>query len=200
MAYRFINKQNLEISLEEGELGESYGYNMRTYNGTFDQLKYVLELLQNNPFSRRIIINLWNPSSLKKTALPPCLMFYQFYVRNENNTTYLDCQCMNRSSDILVAGDWNIATASLFTYILAKYAKMPPGKLIWITGDTHIYLNNKIAAQQLLSRRKMVQQFPLLLINKEINTLSDILNLEYADITLLGYNSVKPQIKMNMNA
>ena len=76
-------------------MGETYGFNFRHYGAQyesckenyedhgFDQLKYVLDLIKNNPESRRIIIDLWN-STLRNAALPPCLCKYQFYVDTEN--------------------------------------------------------------------------------------------------------------------
>jgi thymidylate synthase len=198
----FINKQNLDISILEGDIGESYGHNMRMFTGTdnkpYDQLENVLYLLKNNPNSRRIIICLWNPAGVKRAALPPCLCWYQFFVRKINNIQFLDCQAMNRSSDILVAGGWNIATASLLTYILAKATNMIPGKLSWVYGDAHIYLNNINSAKELVKRTPV--EYPKLFIKKNINSISDIVNLTFEDLLLLNYNPVKPQIKMMMNA
>ena len=193
----FIDKQNLDVQLEAGNLGESYGHNMRNYAGC-DQLAGALNLLKSNPTSRRIIINLWNSASVKRSALPPCLCWYQFYVREINNEIYLDCQAMNRSSDIVVAGGWNVTTAAMLVYILAAACGYKPGKLIWITGDTHIYTNNVNAAKQLMERVPVT--YPKLFITKNISTLADILELEYADLTLIGYRPVKPQIQMQMNA
>ena len=196
----FIFKQNLDIDLKENDIGRSYGYNMRTYSEfePYDQLENALNLLKNNPSSRRIIINLWNPANVKKSALPPCLCWYQFFVRKTNNgSTYLDCQAMNRSSDIVVAGGWNIATAALLTYILAQFCGYNPGTLIWITGDTHIYLNNINAAEMLVSREPAI--FPKLFINKKLNSLEDILDIQISDIQLINY-SPGPKIKFEMNA
>ncbi len=194
----FIARQNLVIDLPAGDIGRSYGYNMRIYDETnpCDQLVDVLNLLKNNPDSRRIIINLWNPCNVNKSALPPCLCWYQFFVRTASDHTYLDCQAMNRSSDIVVAGGWNIATAALMTYILAQCCGYKPGKLIWLTGDTHIYLNNIEAADMLMSRTTNV--FPKLYINKKLNTPDDILALQYADIRLVNYHPGS-KIKMKMN-
>lgn len=196
----FILQQNLDIELEEGDIGKSYGYNMRIYSDEkkYDQLQNVINLLKNNPESRRIIINLWNPSNIKQSALPPCLCWYQFFVRKTDIDIYLDCQAMNRSSDIVVAGGWNITTAALLTYILAKLCNYKPGTLIWLTGDTHIYLNNCNAAEQLILRTPNI--FPKLFINKNIENIEDILNLQYNDIQLINYMPLSPQIKLNMNA
>lgn len=198
----FIDKQNLEIPLMAGDIGESYGHNMRHFTGAdnreFDQLANVLYLLQNNPTSRRIIICLWNSAGVKRAALPPCLCWYQFFVRKVGDTTWLDCQAMNRSSDILVAGNWNVSTAALLTYILAAATGMKPGILSWVFGDAHIYMNNLDAARQLIQRSP--KSYPSLIITKPLATLADIENLQYSDLKLFNYDPIKPQIKMAMNA
>jgi thymidylate synthase len=104
---------------------------------------------------------------------------------------------MNRSSDILVAGGWNVATASLFTYLIAKLTDLIPGKLYWITGDVHIYLNNIEPAKQVIERLPM--PFPKLNIKKNYTTLNEMLELKYEDLELINYNPNKPQIKVQMN-
>ena len=92
-------------------MGETYGFNMRHYGGTykdcqtiynkdngFDQLEYVIDLIKNDPHSRRILINLWNPKTTCNAALPSCLHQYQFYVNTENKTLHV--QIYLRSSDV----------------------------------------------------------------------------------------------------
>lgn len=203
----FINKQKLDINLAAGCIGESYGHNMRNYGADitkpestgYDQLAYVIDLLKNNPTSRRIIINLWNVASVKRSALPPCLCLYQFYVRTTNTSLkYLDCLAYNRSSDIVVAGGWNVATAALLVYILAAACDYKPGKLMWMAGDTHIYNNNIDAAYKLIERTP--KNYPKLFITKKISTLDDILNMEFSDLKLINYTPNKPQINLCMNA
>jgi thymidylate synthase len=190
----FIKKQNLDIYLEEGDIGLSYGFNMRKFSEeNYDQLANVIFLLKNHPDSRRIIINLWNPVNVKKSALPPCLCWYQFFVRGN----YLDCLAMNRSSDIAIAGGWNIATASLLVYMLSSLCGYSPGRLTWIAGDTHIY-NNNIATAKLYSDRSPMP-FPKLFIKKKLNTLEDMLALEFSDVKLMCYHGAKA-LKFLMNA
>lgn len=193
----FIQKQQLNIHLDTGDIGESYGYNMRRYNDSYDQLDATIKLLKQNPDSRRIIINLWNPAAIKRAALPPCLCWYQFFVRKESNFTYLDCQAMNRSSDIAVAGGWNISTAALLIYILAATCNMTPGRLNWVMGDIHIYKNNLDAAKIITARTPNI--YPTLLIKKSLNYIEDILTLQYTDMRLINYNPKTPQIKLIMN-
>ena len=89
----FLDSRGLE-HYPEGDMGETYGFNFRHFAGEykdckteyppgingFDQVNNLLHLIKNNPTSRRMLINLWNPATLHKAALPSCLMMYQFYV------------------------------------------------------------------------------------------------------------------------
>lgn len=205
-----------------GDMGASYSFQYR-YNGIeykdcytdyssmggYDQLRSVVDQLINNPDSRRIMINLWIPSDLDKMALPPCLFCFQFYVTPNGG---LITKATQRSSDISLAGGWNIATTALLTYILAYYCNLTPEKIIWSTGDTHIYLNQIESVKKQLSRTPY--RFPKLFIknsapklykdeNKRIkfdkNTNFNIIDFEYSDLELLNYKS-HPSIKINMNA
>ena len=80
-----------------------------------DQLQEVIRLLRTDPYNRRIIISSWNPSDLKKMALPPCHILAQFYVQNG----YLSCQMYQRSADMGLGVPFNIASYSLLTILLA---------------------------------------------------------------------------------
>lgn len=203
----FIQKLSLEIPLEEGDIGASYGFQMRhfgdnyenckkVYSGGIDQLREVIHLILNNPTSRRIIISLWNPLDIKRATLPPCLLWYQFYVRKG----FLDCQFMNRSSDTSVAGGWNVTTASLLTILLAKVTGLNPGKLLWIIGDAHVYMNNIESTERVLDRTP--RPYPKLFIRTEPKKLGDLeymLNLKYEDLLLINYKPEKPNIHFFMN-
>jgi thymidylate synthase len=157
-----------------------------------DQVKYVVDLLKNNPYSRRILINLWNPSDLDKMSLAPCGYGYQFYVTNGGG---LVTKLIQRSSDISLAGGWNIASAALFTYMLAHVSGLKPEGLIWCTGDVHIYKNQIEAVQEML-KRSCNRPFPKLALVSPPNNIRDF---EYENIRVLNYNPNK-SIYMQMNA
>jgi thymidylate synthase len=199
----------------DGDIGPSYGFQMRHSGGEYrgchgchtgegvDQLSNTLQLLRSNPESRRIIINLWTVNQVEKMALPPCLFMYQFYVHEEktdgkNMVRYLTCKAMQRSSDIALAGGWNIATASLLTIILANATGMVPHKLIWAPNDTHVY-NNQIGGitEQIV---RAPTAFPLLYLNKSLATASadNLSELTIDDFSLLNYTPQK-KIKFIMN-
>lgn len=197
----FLDKRGLN-QLPIGDMGSSYGFQLRhfgadydncntDYTGKgFDQLEYVIDLLKNNPDSRRIIINMWNPAYLDTMALPPCLFMYQFYVHDGK----LSCKAIQRSSDIAVAGNWNICTASLLTYMLAWQCNLKPHKVIWDVSDAHIYLNQMSAVRELLNRP--TKRFPKLTF---VNPPEDILNFQWENIKLTDYYP-EPSIKFPFNA
>ena len=194
----FLDNRNLK-HYPDGDMGETYGFNFRHFganyntckdnydNHGFDQLNYVIDLIKNNPNSRRIIINLWNPSTMHKAALPACLCFYQFYVDTKNNK--LNLQIYIRSSDYFLANNWNACTGALLVNMICnlKSINLTPGKLSVITGDTHIYKNHQSQVEENLKRTS--KPFPkLIFINGEKDNLEDY---SYNDIKLIGYNPDK---------
>lgn len=197
----FIESQGLPY--EAGDIGPSYGWQMRNFdapykncktscdNKEFDQLEYIIDLIKNNPNSRRILISLWNPKQLSKMTLPPCVWSYQFYVGNGK----LSCKIIQRSSDISLAGGWNIASGALFTHMLAKVCNLNVGELIWSPADVHIYLNQINGVKEQINREPY--PFPHLYLSKPEK--NNILNFKWSDINLNGYKT-HPKIKLAMNA
>ena len=183
----------------EGDMGETYGFNFRHYGefygtckqdykgGGFDQLEYVLYLIKNDPNSRRIIINLWNPSTMNKAALPACLCFYQFYVDTKHKK--LNLQIYIRSSDYFLANNWNTLTGAFLVNMICnlKDINLSPGKLTVITGDTHIYKNHIEQVKENLLRTP--RPFPKLLFN--CGEQDSIYDYKYEDIKLIDYNPYK---------
>ena len=192
----FLDSRGLN-DYPEGDMGETYGFNMRHYGGNyinckakydsrngFDQLKYIIDLIKNDPHSRRILINLWNPNTLHKAALPSCLMQYQFYVDTVKKT--LNLQIYLRSSDVFLANNWNVCTGSLFVHLLCnlKDIKLTPGFITIICGDAHIYNNHIEHAQKMIER----ESFPYgkLIVKNQHESIEDFI---YEDISLIGYKS-----------
>ena len=196
----FLDKRGLH-DLPEGDMGHSYGFSFRhfgaeyincltDYTGKgFDQLEWLINEIKTNPTSRRLRISLWEPNHAHRAALPPCLEQYQFYVHDG----YLSCMMTQRSSDVGLAGGWNIATGALFTILLAKVTDLQPKELIWNIGDIHVYQNGIQALIEQIT--KPVYIFPKLLIKNKKN----ITDYEYQDLTLLCYRH-GPNIKFPMNA
>ncbi len=136
---------------ENGELGPVYGYQWRKWErftknektGEYekshvDQIQNAIDLIKNNPTSRRIIVNAWNAADLPRMALPPCHAFFQFYVVNGR----LDCQLYQRSADIALGVPYNIASYAALMIMMAQECDLEPGIFVHTIGDAHIYKNH----------------------------------------------------------
>lgn len=196
----FLDSRGL-YNNKEGDCGPIYGHQWRRFgqrkgekNTGIDQLKYVEDLLKNDPYSRRIILSAWNPYDLKDMALLPCHIQVQWYVENKGNKKMLNCMFTMRSSDFALASCYNIVSYSILTYILAKKHNMYPGEIIYNAGDCHIYTNHLEAINEQLKRS--FRPFPSLHLDDSIKTKSWE-EIEYKDFELIGYFP-NPSIKMDM--
>jgi thymidylate synthase len=194
---KFLDSRGLHDN-KEGECGPIYGHQWRRFgqrpgeNGTgVDQLKYVEELLNTDPYSRRIVISAWNPYDSDKMALLPCHTSVQWYV---TNSTHLNCLFTMRSSDFALASCYNIVSYSILTYILAKRHNMKPGEIIYNAGDCHIYKNHLKAVNEQFKRK--FRPFPCLEMSEDIKT-KNWEDMDYSDFTLVGYFP-NGAIKMDM--
>jgi dihydrofolate reductase/thymidylate synthase len=204
----FLDKRGLH-DYPEGDMGETYGFNYRhfganyinchteyTSNDGYDQLANVINLLKTDPTSRRIIINLWNPATQHKAALPSCLFYYQFCV--DPTKKQLHCIIHLRSSDYFLANNWNTCTGSLLTYMLCNLEEidLTPGTLTVMVSDAHIYKTHlKQVCQNLL---REPYPFPILKINLKNNQKkTDITQFDFKELELIGYKS-HPSLKAEM--
>lgn len=185
----FLDSKNLK-DYPEGEMGPMYGYQWRNFNGV-DQLQNCLNLIKNDPNSRRIMVTAYNPSVSDKCVLDPCHLFFQFYVKNGE----LSCQWYQRSVDVGLGLPFNILSYAILTHLMAKASGLKAKELIFVGGDTHIYLNHKDALKQQLQRS--VYAMPTLEIKKSISSIEDMESLEFSDFEILNYQS-HPTIKMDM--
>ena len=200
---KYLNENGVRIwnewADENGDLGPVYGHQWRNWNSDgIDQIKNVIETLQNNPDSRRMMVAAWNPSVLPdnsksfsenvtagNAALPPCHAFFQFYV----NDGKLSCQLYQRSADIFLGVPFNIASYALFTMMIAQVCDLQPGEFIHTFGDAHIYSNHYEQLELQLSRDP--RPLPKMIINPEIK---DIFDFKFEDFNLVDYNP-HPHIK-----
>ena len=132
------------------DIGRTYGAQWRRFGAkSFDQLAYVINLLKNDPYSRRIMLSSWCPPDIFDHAcLPPCHVSYNFNVDEERN---LYCQVLQRSSDIAVGLSWNIASAGLLTHFLAKTCDLKAHTVSFTLCNAHLYEENEIATMVLYS-------------------------------------------------
>jgi thymidylate synthase len=187
---------------DEGELGPIYGKQWRSWSGpngeVVDQIKDLIEQINCNPDSRRLIVSAWNPALLPDTqfspkenakmgkqALPPCHTLFQFYVIDGK----LSCQLYQRSADIFLGVPFNIASYALLTMMIAQVCELEPGDFIHTFGDAHLYSNHMDQVDEQLSRVPFAK--PIMKINPEIK---DIFGFKYDDFELVNYQS-HPHIK-----
>lgn len=137
---------------EQGDLGPIYGHQWRNWNGQgIDQIRGAIDLIKNDPESRRIIVNAWNVADLPRMALPPCHILFQFYVVGGR----LDCQLYQRSADVAVGVPFNIASYSLLTLLIANECRLEPGFFVHTLGDAHLYQNHLEGIRRQLQREPL---------------------------------------------
>ena len=168
---------------ENGDLGHIYGYQWRSwpdYNGGhIDQISEVIDQIKNNPDSRRIIVNAWNVADLGNMNLPPCHMFFQFYVADGK----LSLQMYQRSADTFLGVPFNIASYALLLMMMAQVTGLKPGEFIHTTGDTHLYVNHLEQVKLQLTREP--RSLPKMKINPEVKSIFDFKN---EDFELVDYD------------
>ncbi len=174
---------------ERGDLGPIYGYQWRSWptpdGGRIDQIAQAVEQIRRNPDSRRIIVSAWNVADIEKMALPPCHMFFQFYVHDGR----LSCQMYQRSADVFLGVPFNTASYALLTMMVAQVTGLRPGEFVHTFGDAHLYLNHLEQAGVQLSREPYPP--PLMKINPEV---TDLEAFRYEDFELVNYQC-HPHIK-----
>mgnify|MGYP003344780350 CR=1 FL=1 len=131
--------------------------------------------LKNDPMSRRIILNSWNPACLNEMALTPCHVLAQFYVADGK----LSCQMYQRSCDMFLGVPFNIASYSLLTHLIARTCDLAVGEFVHVLGDAHIYLNHIEQVKEQLQREPLPA--PILFLNPNIK---DITKFTMHDIIL----------------
>ena len=179
---------------EPGDLGPIYGYLWRSFGGDypemngFDQIKDLIEQIEKNPNSRRLIVSGWNPETANKVDLPPCHTLFQFKVENER---VLHCQLYQRSADAFLGVPFNISSYALLTAMIAHVCDLEVGDFIHTFGDLHIYLNHLEQVEELLKREPL--PLPKLeFVNAEnLKGLAGLLDFKYENLNLVGYQSHK---------
>ena len=189
----YLNEHGIKIwndwADENGDLGPVYGKQWRAWETqegkVIDQISDVIDSIKHNPDSRRHIVQAWNVGEIDKMALPPCHMFFQFYVAEGR----LSCSLYVRSNDLFLGAPFNIGQYALLTHMMAQQTDLDVGELIYTIGDAHIYTNHLEQVDEQLSR----ETFPLpqLKIHRRPDTIFDY---RYEDFELIDYQ-YHPTIK-----
>ena len=176
-----------------GDLNHVYGYQWRSWprpNGeAIDQIQQAVDLIKNNPDSRRIIVSAWNVADVEKMALPPCHTLFQFYVADGK----LSCMLYQRSADTFLGVPFNIASYALLTMMMAQVCGLEAGEFVHTLGDTHLYLNHLEQVDEQLSRTP--RALPKMRLNPDVKSIFDF---KYEDFTLSEYDPY-PTIKAPMS-
>ncbi len=172
---------------ENGNLGPVYGYQWRNWpkpDGThIDQITQVVNMIKNNPDSRRLIVSAWNVADVDQMKLPPCHAFFQFYVADGK----LSCQLYQRSADIFLGVPFNIASYALLTMMVAQVCELKLGDFVHTLGDAHIYSNHFEQVNEQLTSD--LRALPTMHINPNVK---DIFEFKFEDFTLDGYDPHPP--------
>ena len=143
---------------ETGSIGKAYGYQMgvkhKYKEGMFDQVDRVIYDLKNNPFSRRIMTNIYVHQDLSEMHLYPCAYSMTFNVTQKKGDDKLTLNAIlnQRSQDILAANNWNVCQYAVLMHMLAQVCDMRVGELVHVIADAHIYDRHVPIIKELILR------------------------------------------------
>lgn len=178
----------------EGDLGPIYGYLWRSFGGDyperngFDQIKWLLDEIESNPNSRRLIVSGWDPNQAGGVDLPPCHTLWHLKVEKEK---ILHCQLYQRSADAFLGVPFNISSYALLTKLIAHVTGLVAGEFIHTFGDLHIYLNHLEQVDELLARQPRPLPSLEIVEAEEFKGLEGLLSFRYENLNLVGYEPHK---------
>ncbi|MCI9463329.1 MAG: thymidylate synthase [Lachnospiraceae bacterium] len=144
---------------EDGSIGKAYGYQMGVKHpykeGMMDQVDRVIYDLKNNPFSRRIMTNLYVHQDLHEMRLYPCAYSMTFNVTQKKGEEKLILNAVlnQRSQDVLAANNWNVVQYAVLVHMLAQVCGMKVGELVHVIADAHIYDRHIPVVKELIERQ-----------------------------------------------
>lgn len=194
-----------QFARQWGDLGPVYGkqwVDWPTYryrpDGLYErgeginQIAAIVDSLRSDPGSRRHIIEGWNVAELDRMALPPCHKTYQFHVADSEQGSgqgrgRLNCLLYQRSCDVALGLPFNLWSAALLTRMVAQQTDLEAGELVWMGGDTHLYLNHEHLIEEQLSREP--HGHPRLEISRRPETIFDY---DIGDFVVKDYQPAPP--------
>ena len=174
---------------KDGSIGKAYGYQMGVKHqykeGMMDQVDRALFDLKENPYSRRIMTNLYVHQDLHEMNLYPCAYSMTFNVTGDKLNAILN----QRSQDVLAANNWNVVQYAVLLHMIAQVSGLKAGELVHVIADAHIYDRHIPLIRELISREPYPA--PTFWINPEIH---DFYDFTVDDVRLDNYQT-GPQIK-----
>lgn len=180
---------------EDGSIGKAYGYQMSVKHqyreGMMDQVDRVIYDLKNNPYSRRIMTNIYVHADLHEMNLYPCAYSMTFNVTKEKNDDRLTLNAIlnQRSQDVLAANNWNVCQYALLVHMMAQVCDMNVGEFVHVIADAHIYDRHIPVIKELIQRETF--EAPKVWLNPEIK---DFYAFTVDDLHVENYVT-GPQIK-----
>ena len=180
---------------ETGSIGKAYGYQMGVKHqykeGMMDQTDRVIYDLKNNPYSRRIMTNIYVHQDLHEMNLYPCAYSMTFNVTKEADSDILTLNGIlnQRSQDVLAANNWNVCQYAVLLHMLAQVCGMKAGELVHVIADAHIYDRHIPMVEELIAREPYPA--PKFRLNPEI---TDFYDFTPDDVALDDYQT-HPQMK-----
>jgi thymidylate synthase len=176
-----------------GDLGPVYGYLWRSFGGDYperngiDQIANLIEEIERNSNSRRLIVTGWDPRQADRVDLPPCHTLFQFRVEQGR---ILHCQLYQRSADAFLGVPFNISSYALLMHMVAHVCGLDVGDFVYTLGDYHIYKNHVEQVEALLAREPYaLPKLEILDEGKELRGLTGLLAMRYENLKLVGYQS-----------
>lgn len=180
---------------ETGSIGKAYGYQVGVKShypdGDFDQMDRVLKDLRENPYSRRIMTNLYTFADLSEMNLYPCAYNAIYNVTQEPGETRptLNMVLVQRSQDVLAANNWNVCQYAILLMMVAQVSGMNAGELVHIIADAHIYDRHVDVVRELISRPTFPA--PVVRLNPDV---TDFYDFTTDDLIVENYEH-GPQVK-----
>ena len=180
---------------EKGSIGKAYGYQLGVKHqykeGMMDQVDRVLYDLKENPYSRRIMTNIYVHEDLHEMNLYPCAYSMTFNVTKEEGSEQLTLNGIlnQRSQDVLTANNWNVCQYAVLLHMFAQVCGMKAGELVHVIADAHIYDRHIPLIEELISREPLPA--PKFWLNPEVK---DFYDFTPDDVRLEDYET-HPQIK-----
>ncbi|MDD6339298.1 MAG: thymidylate synthase [Butyrivibrio sp.] len=173
---------------EDGSIGKAYGYQMGVKHmykeGMMDQVDRVIFDLKNNPYSRRIMTNIYVHQDLHEMNLYPCAYSMTFNVTQKKGDDKLTLNAIlnQRSQDVLAANNWNVVQYAVLVHMLAQVCDMRVGELVHVIADAHIYDRHIPLIEELISRP--MYDAPTFRLNPDIK---DFYQFTRDDVSLENY-------------
>ena len=137
---------------ENGSIGKAYGYQLgvkhKYKEGMMDQVDRLIYDLKNNPYSRRMLTNIYVHQDLSEMNLYPCAYSMTFNVTGDRLNAILN----QRSQDVLAANNWNVVQYAVLVHMLAQVTGFKPGELVYVIADAHIYDRHIPIVKELITR------------------------------------------------